>query len=308
MNHITIGKEYSEGKIAYVSCLKNESFKDISIKDECFLLIVATEGTAEFTIGDRSVTVTAPAFVFFNEKENPVLKSKRKFKSYSIYFHPKFLNVNMSFELLRKRDYADIAHVHDLFLLKPFIDECYTVPIIHSFVDKLIDSCEEMKKELTEQRDWYWSCRGRSYFMEIIIALERMYGIIGRGTPNNADNTSTFKNNHLRQAVIFIESHYSEEINLKNIAEAAGINHTTLTSLFKEESNMTAIEYLQNYRISVAKKQLEFTDVPMKDIANRCGFKTVQHFNRIFKNITGFTPATFRTESVEKRKNEFRKG
>lgn len=307
MNHITIGKEYSEGKIAYVSCFKNENFKDISIKDECFLLIIATEGTAEFTVGESSVTVTAPAFVCFNEKENPVLKSKRKFQSYSIYFHPKFLNVNMSFELLQECNYINIAHIHDMFLLKPFTDGCFVVPIIHSFVDKLINSCEEMKKELTEQRDWYWSCRGRSYFMEIIIALERMYGIVGSGTRND-NNTTTFKNNHLRQAAIFIESRYSEEINLKDIAEAGGINHSTLTALFKEETNMTATQYLQNYRISVAKKQLEFTDVPMKDIARRCGFKTVQHFNRIFKNITGSTPATFRTESVEKRKNEFKKG
>ena len=57
------------------------------------------------------------------------------------------------------------------------------------------------------------------------------------------------------------------------------------------------------YRITIAKKQLAFTDVPIKDIASMVGFKTVQHFNRIFKEITGTPPAEFRKTSVQKRKD-----
>ena len=59
------------------------------------------------------------------------------------------------------------------------------------------------------------------------------------------------------------------------------------------------------YRITIAKKQLAFTDVPIKDIANMVGFKTVQHFNRIFKKFTLTTPAEFRKNSVKNRKEDF---
>lgn len=62
--------------------------------------------------------------------------------------------------------------------------------------------------------------------------------------------------------------------------------------------------YLMQYRITVAKKQLEFISVPIKDIANMAGFKTVQHFNRVFKAQTGTTPAEFRKNAVQKRKDE----
>ena len=58
------------------------------------------------------------------------------------------------------------------------------------------------------------------------------------------------------------------------------------------------------YRVTIAKKQLAFTDVPIKDVANMVGFKTVQHFNRIFKEIAGTTPAEFRKSAVQKRKDE----
>ena len=60
------------------------------------------------------------------------------------------------------------------------------------------------------------------------------------------------------------------------------------------------------YRVTVAKKQLAFTEVPIKDIANMTGFKTVQHFVRIFKERTGLTPAEYRKQAVQKRKEEMK--
>ena len=74
----------------------------------------------------------------------------------------------------------------------------------------------------------------------------------------------------------------------------------------KEEIGCTAIEYLIKYRITVAKKQLAFTEVPIKDIASMVGFKTVQHFNRVFKKCTEEIPAVFRKNVVQKRKDGIR--
>lgn len=307
MEHITVGRKYNEGKVAFVECVKDDILDNINIKDKCFLLIVLTKGKIEFKVGGEKVTAIAPSFLCFNESENPVLVSKLKAHYTCVYFHPKFLNINMTFELLRSNKYGDIATTHDMFMLKPFIDKAYVIPIAETQVEKIEQSADYMLEELTEQRDWYWSCRGRSYFMEIIIALERMYGLIGYGlTHQKSDNVPIIKNPKLRDAVLYIEGHYSENITLSNISANAGINHTTLTALMKEELGCTAIEYLMQYRITIAKKQLSFTDVPIKDIANMVGFKTVQHFNRIFKEKTGTTPAEFRKSSVQKRKDEMK--
>ena len=305
--HITIGRKYNEGKVAFVQCVKNGELDNLNIKDNSFLLIILTKGKLEFEVNGQKVIANAPSFLCFDESENPVLISKSKARYISIYFHPKFLNINMTFELLRSKNYADIATTHDMFMLKPFIDKAYVIPIADTQVEKIEQSADYMLEELTEQRDFYWSCRGRSYFMEIIIALERMYGLIGYGlTHQKSDNAPIIKNPKLRDAVLFIESHYSDSITLSDISANSGINHTTLTALMKEELGCTATQYLMQYRITIAKKQLAFTDVPIKDIANMVGFKTVQHFNRIFKEITGTTPAEFRKSSVQKRKDEIR--
>ena len=307
MEHITVGRRYNEGKVAFVKCVKNGSLDNINIKDKCFLLIILTKGKLEFEIGGEKIVAFAPSFLCFDELENPVFVSKSNAHYTCVYFHPKFLNINMTFELLRSKNYDDIASIHDMFMLKPFIDKAYVIPIALTQAQSIEHSASYMKRELEEQRDWYWSCRGRSYFMEVIIALERMYGLIGYGlTHRNSDNTPIIKNPKLRDAVLFIEGHYGENITLSDISSGAGINHTTLTALMKQEFCCTAIEYLMKYRISVSKKQLAFTDVPIKDIANMVGFKTVQHFNRIFKEIIGTTPAEFRKNAVQKRKKNIK--
>lgn len=305
MEHITVGRKYKEGKVAFVECIKNDSLNNINIKNKCFLLIILTKGKLEFKVDGEKVTANAPSFLCFDETENPLFLSKSKAQYICIYFHPKFLNINMTFPFLRSENYSDIATTHDMFMLKPFIDKAYVIPIAETQVEKIEHSADYMSEELTEQRDFYWSCRGRSYFMEIIIALERMYGLIGYGlTHQKSDNIPIIKNPKLRDAVLFIESHYGDSITLCDISTSAGINHTTLTALMKEELGSTATQYLMQYRIAIAKKQLAFTDVPIKDIANMVGFKTVQHFNRIFKKNTGLPPAEFRKNTVERRKRE----
>ena len=307
MRHITVGRKYNEGKVAKIECVRNDRLRNIDIKDKCFLLIILTAGKLEFKVENEQFCTAAPAFICFDETQNPVLISKREAQYTCIYFHPEFLNVNMSFEILRKKEYVDIASTHDLFLLKPFTDKVYVIPIAETQLEKIVQAADWLQTELENQRDWYWSCRGRSYFMEIIIALERMYGLIGYGmTHQKSDNMPIIKNAKLRDAVLYIESCFDESITLPDIAKAAGMNHTTLTTLMKEELGLTAIEYLMKYRITVAKKQLAFTDVPIKDVANMVGFKTVQHFGRIFKEITDTTPAEFRKTAVQKRKDQIK--
>lgn len=307
MRHVTVGKKYNQGKIAKVECIKNAQLDDLDIKGKYFLLIVLNYGKLEFSVGDKKIKAAAPSFICFDETENPVLLSKTRARYTCIYFHPTFLNMNMTFKLLRSAKYGDIATTHDMFMLKPFTDKPYVIPIAQTQAEKIENAADYMLEELRDQRDFYWSCRGRAHFMEVIIALERMYGLLGYGYEGNkSDYIPIIQNPKLREAVLYLEAHYSEDLTLPKISANVGINHTTLNYLMKQELGCTAVEYLTNYRITMSKKQLAFTDVPIKDVANMVGFKTVQHFNRIFKEITGNTPADFRKTSVQKRREEIK--
>lgn len=305
MKHITIGRKYNVNKIANVECKKNEELENIEIKGLCFLLIFLKSGSLTFCLNGVDTVFSAPSFICFDETENPICVSSDKADYYCIYFHPNYLNINMTFKLLRSPKYKDIASTHDLFMLKPFLDKCFNVPICESYINTIEDACVQMQKELLEQRDWYWSCRGRSHFMIIILALERMYEMYGyEKKVITEDAKKEICDARLNDAVVFVEANYMKDLTLTQISNAAGINHATLTELSKQFLGVTIMEYLMQHRIKVAKKELTFTGVPIKEVAALSGFKTVQHFSRVFKESTGQTPAVFRQETVEKRKNE----
>lgn len=299
-----IGRNYNVGKIAQAACVPNDKLDKINIQGESFLLLLITEGSASFQVGEEYIEAQAPCFVCFDESADPVLLHKRKLRCRSIYFHPQFLNVNMSFELIRTGFYGDIAHTHDMFLLRPFLDHRYIVPIAAPYLDKVTAAFDDMHAELKDQRDWYWSCRSRSYFMEIIISLERLYGLMERGDLIAEGRSSTVKDDRVKRALLFIESHYAKPLTLSDIVQAAESNHTTLSLLFSREIGLSPMEYLWRYRIGIAKKLLAFTEIPQKDISARCGFKTVPHFSRMFREHTGLTPAEFRCNAVKARKEE----
>lgn len=300
----TLGRNYNVDKNVPVQCVKCDLLNDLDIKDSCFLLMLIYEGNAYFEVGETSFEVIGPCFVCFDETNSPKLVRERGLKCDSIYFHPTFLNINLTFSRIHNINFESLALVHDMFLLKPFTDKVnYMYPIFDEQMDNIKRLFSKMENELNNQSDWYWSCRTRSYFMEMMLLLERICSFVGK---NNAIETAAqIQNSHLKKAVIYIESNYHNSVSLDSIVKSVSLNHSTLTQLFKDELNMTPIGYLWFHRLKVAKKFLEFTDLPIKDIALQCGFKTTQHFSRKFEEMLGSTPGVFRTNAVAKRKKSF---
>ena len=210
----------------------------------------------------------------------------------------------MTFSRVHSGGYEQIALAHDLFLLKPFTDTIrYVFPVFDELLYNLKQLFSMLENELKVQSDWYWSCRCRSYFIEMMLLLERTYGLIGQN--DSVENSTKILNPHLTKAVIYIENNYRDAISLEDVAKAASSSHSKLTQLFKNELDMTPIEYVWHHRLTVAKKFLEFTNLPIKDIALRCGFKTTQHFSRRFEGHYGCNPTSFRVDAVAKRKKNF---
>jgi AraC family transcriptional regulator len=98
----------------------------------------------------------------------------------------------------------------------------------------------------------------------------------------------------LRQAVRFLADNIGDRIDMKQLADVAGIGSRDLMKGFKRYFNRTPAEYLRCHRIAMARQRLAETREPIARVANEFGFYDQAHFCHEFKKATGCSPTEYR--------------
>ena len=80
-------------------------------------------------------------------------------------------------------------------------------------------------------------------------------------------------------------------------AEELHLSANYFGDLIKKETGKSAKEYIQNKIIDIAKNKTFDSNKSVNEIAYELGFKYPQHFTRLFKNVTGFTPNEYRFQN-----------
>lgn len=105
----------------------------------------------------------------------------------------------------------------------------------------------------------------------------------------------TSENSDRLDAVIkHISDNYTEEISLNDVADIACMTTNSFCRFFKRLTNKSFIQFLNEVRIRNASRLLAQVDLPVSEICDMVGYKTITNFNRQFKQIMGTTPNGFR--------------
>lgn len=96
---------------------------------------------------------------------------------------------------------------------------------------------------------------------------------------------------HVKQTILLIRENYHKDISLSAIAEELNVSGTHLSHLFKKETGVSLIDYLTDFRIERAKLLLQSSDLELKEIAEKTGFRGYNYFLRVYKERTGHTPS-----------------
>ena len=102
------------------------------------------------------------------------------------------------------------------------------------------------------------------------------------------------ENNVIRQAKNFVVQHYAESISLTQVAKHVCLSTSYFSTLFKTETGVGFVEYLQHIRIEQAKKLLKTSKMRIADIAEKVGYRDIKFFNKIFVKETTVTPSEYR--------------
>jgi AraC family transcriptional regulator len=105
----------------------------------------------------------------------------------------------------------------------------------------------------------------------------------------------------LQRAREYVHAHFSENLTLARVARAAGVHPVYLGQIFRRQFGETLGEYLNRIRVRAAAGLLANSDVPLSSIAVDLGFYDQSHFTRVFRQVTGATPGTFRGEYAPSR-------
>lgn len=104
--------------------------------------------------------------------------------------------------------------------------------------------------------------------------------------------------NILTPALSHIEKHYNDHtINNSELAKLCNISEVYFRRLFADKIGITPKQYILDIRIKRAKQLLETNSLSVTAVAEKCGFGSVYHFCRAFKNSTGLTPTQFSSQS-----------
>ena len=98
----------------------------------------------------------------------------------------------------------------------------------------------------------------------------------------------------VRRALEYIYSKYTSEITVENIASHCGYSEFYMMKLFKQLTGISIVDYVNNYRLTVAGRQLRATHDDISTIAYQVGYNNVSYFNRQFKKLYDTTPREFR--------------
>lgn len=93
-----------------------------------------------------------------------------------------------------------------------------------------------------------------------------------------------------------IVAHYMHDICLQEMADIAHMSAESFSRFFRNKTGRTPNRYLIDYRLGIAARMLLTTRQSVSEIGFACGFNTLSHFNRLFRESKGCTPSEFREQ------------
>lgn len=110
----------------------------------------------------------------------------------------------------------------------------------------------------------------------------------------NSTRKHDVKDPYVEMLVREIDDRFDQFCSTEQLLDAIPLSRRSMEIRFKKEMGMTIYRYLLHCRLQRFAKLLATTDMPMSEIADRCGSLDYPNISRSFKKIFGCTPKDYR--------------
>lgn len=108
------------------------------------------------------------------------------------------------------------------------------------------------------------------------------------------------KSDAIQQALHMIHENYAEKLSLSTVAASIHLSPTYLSRKFLEEMTIGFADYLNAYRLEMAKRMLlNQPDASISAVADHTGFNSQHYFSSLFRKKFNLTPSAYRLQNID---------
>jgi two-component system, response regulator YesN len=236
----------------------------------------------------------------FNELHNKIISLKHQGDAEEFVFK-KLLNdiktdlglnnITVAASIIEKF-FTDIFEAKDTF--------CYSIHSIVNFSILLFSLIDEKLRAIQPKRtsdeteefsvyNLYHAENINEIKSFLLRMLENLFVII----MNQQNITST--NSKIKSALHYIHLNFTKDITLEEVAAEVDLNSSYFSRLFKDETGMTFVIYVNKCRIDKAINYIKNTGLKNYEISELVGYNNVEYFNTMFKKMLGMTPTEYKS-------------
>ena len=136
--------------------------------------------------------------------------------------------------------------------------------------------------------------RNRRNAADTFYSLSMLYLFLSIIAASSQDDSLKGGNLYVDQAMAYIRSHIAEPLKTEDIARYVGLNRSYLSALFKEQTGLSPLKYIQRSRLTKAQHLLESSRLSVASIAYACGYQQPESLMKIFRQQYGMSPSAYR--------------
>lgn len=245
-----------------------------------FEIIYIKKGKGQVTVDFRATRVEAGDIIFVRSGQLHAIEQyeKESMEYENIMFSPDLL-------LSKKDDKRVLEFIDGLITGYIRVPTRFTpVYPYYEDVSKCIDACDEIMKTRPQGFEFYI----KSKLYELLFILDNRCKIFD----HNVGNKKTL--DRMRLVLKYVETHYREQITVADAAKEVGFSESHFMRYFKEAMGTSFIDYLRDYRLTMAARMLQSSEESILQISEETGFSNLSYFNRSFKAKFNVTPSHFR--------------
>ena len=148
-----------------------------------------------------------------------------------------------------------------------------------------ISDCISRIDHLCEKRPDGYQLAVKGFLFQLVFLL-----LSHRQKKSTSPALQTKSLEKIKTILKYVEEHYADHITIDDMAAITFYSKSHFMKFFKAHMGTGFIEYLNDYRLTIAERLLRTSDATVLEIAEKSGFDNLSYFNRMFKRKYGQSP------------------